>query len=108
MNKKRKEELKKLALDTLHGEVFTDVQVEPKEMIYTVFVPLALMNGKQRQDFAAKKPYRIYEYINKAMPRSINGMPVFGSFSYLLEDESKYVEGILDELREAEKRILEK
>jgi len=94
------EELKQLALDIYSGEVFTDKQCENKSFIDHIFMPLAFMDKKARKQFNKNKPFLIFEYINKACPVAINGMPTFLSCQYLdkesFEKMQEYYKKIAD------------
>jgi hypothetical protein len=80
-------ELTKLATDLLAGDVFTDRACRNALDIQIVFLPLGLMDAAQVEQFKANDPHMLYEYLDKALPRGVNGMPSFGSFQYLNRDE---------------------
>jgi hypothetical protein len=81
------EELKRLALALFRGDIFTDRQVQNVVDMAAVFMPLALMSPEQAKELAEKKPALIFEYVSKAGPIAVNGMPIFSSFHYLNEEE---------------------
>ena len=86
---KTDEELKKIAKDLIKEKIFTDRHCQDPEDIRKVFMLLSLMNKEQLQDFQDKKPAFIFEYLDKANPRAINGMPSFFSMQYLNEEETE-------------------
>jgi len=86
---KTDEELKKLAQEMYRGEIFCDRQVSSPEDIEMVFIPLALMDNKERARLRKAKANFIYEYMSKAGPRSINGNPIFMSCRFLTEPETE-------------------
>lgn len=55
----------------------------------SVFIPLAFLDANGLANLRKRKVYRIYEYIDKASPKAINGYPIFTSFQTLTEDETK-------------------
>jgi hypothetical protein len=61
------EEIKKLAKDIYTGLVFTDRHIQ------------------------VASPGMIYEYMDKAGPMSINGMPMFCSFRFISQEDAKKV-----------------
>lgn len=82
------EELKQLAIDIAEEKVFTSDSVKD-DYLDMVFMPLLFLNNAQRKDLAEKKPAFFYEYIDRASPRSVNGMPCFMSFRYLPSSDLK-------------------
>ena len=86
---KTEQELRQLAVDIKSGAVFTTnhMPTSDEHMIGSIFMPLMLMNEEQHKDFIDKKPGMVYEYLEKAMPRSVNGYPTFMSFEFLTEEE---------------------
>jgi len=85
------EEIKKLADDIYSGLVFTDRHIKNLDDISRVFMPLALLSGAQIEEFKVDMPGMIYEYIDKAGPLSIDGMPMFLSFRCLNQEDEKKV-----------------
>lgn len=90
---KTDEELKQLAKDLYKGEIFTDRQINDSRLLRSVFIPLSLFDEEQAAQFRTTvengKVNLLYERINKAGPRSINGMPIFMSFQTLDTEETK-------------------
>lgn len=82
-------DLKQLAIDIAEGLVFTSDNIKDNSYLDMVFMPLLFLNNDQRKELAEKKPAFFYEYIDKASPRSINGMPCFTSFRYLPSSDLK-------------------
>lgn len=76
LNRMEKEDLKKLALDMHKGLIFADTQIQQPNMLVMVFMPLALMPINKKW---VDQVGLIYEYLDKAGPRSVNGMPTFMS-----------------------------
>ena len=91
-------EIKQLAIDLYGGSIFTDRQCPP-ESLPMVFMPIAL--GAFKEDFDINKIGLIYEYIDKAGPRSINGMPCFMSFRWINRDDFDRVVVKFNEVKNA-------
>ncbi len=75
---KTDDELRELAMAIYAGTVFTDRQLDDPRMIGAVFMPVGL-GGLNPDD----EPHMIYEHLDRAGPRSINGMPSFFSCQIL-------------------------
>lgn len=104
---KTDEEIRQLAVDAEGGLVFTDRHINKNEdpgILGSVFMPLAFMDGGQKKSFqedvASGKIGLIYEEMEKAMPRSINGYPIFMSMKYLSKDEADRFFEAIKQLRE--------
>jgi hypothetical protein len=84
---KSEEELRQFVIDFLAGRIFTSAQIPPAERIELVFMPLvfgALVEWP-RED--VEQIGILYEYLDKAAPRSVNGMPSFFSFRMMHVDD---------------------
>lgn len=91
--KSRKDtELKKIAADLYEGKIFTHTQIKNEQDILMVFMPIALGAFKNWPKENIDKIGLIYEYIDKAGPRSINGYPIFFSFSMINKTDAALVE----------------
>ena len=94
------QEVRQLAEDMFKGLIFTDRNVQIKEGIPKVFVPLMLMGKEFINELQEIPVGMIYEYMDKAGPRSINGMPIFMSFKFIdVKDQKKVIE-IYNKIRE--------
>lgn len=78
-------ELKQLAQDIYDQKVFTSAHVSRGEQynIAMIFMPIALgaFKGYTQEDL--EDLGLMYEYYSEAMPRGINGMPIFPSVRLL-------------------------
>lgn len=99
------EDIKKLADDIYKGLVFTDRHIKNPDDIHRVFIPLTLMKEEQIEEFKANPPGMIYEYMEKAGPMSINGMPIFFSFRFLNQEDSKKVFDKYNKIKEAVEKV---
>jgi hypothetical protein len=85
------EEIKKLANDIYQGLVFTNRHIQNPDDLSRVFMSLNFLDEEQIKKFNADMPGMIYEYMENAGPRSINGMPMFMSFRVLNREDAKKV-----------------
>jgi len=95
------QEIKQLAEDMYKGLVFTDRHVQTPDDIQMVFLPLVLMGKELSEELQKNLPGMIYEYVDKAGPMAINGMPVFTSFKMVSMDDTKKVFEHYHKIREA-------
>lgn len=72
------DELRKFVDDLVSGRVFTHHQVLQESMIPMVFMPIAL-GALKWSDTGFANIGAIWEYMDQAGPRSINGYPMFTS-----------------------------
>lgn len=99
------EEIKKLADDIYKGMVFTDRHIQNPDDISRVFIPLALLKKEQIEELKVDSPGLIYEYMDKAGPRSINGMPMFCSFRFLSQEDAKKVNEKYFQIKEVIEKV---
>lgn len=97
--------MKQLAIDWLGGRIFTDRHCQRPEDIPLAFMPLALMKPSDMKQLQAANLGLLYEYFDKAGPRSINGMPIFMSMSMLTQDDTNEVLRLVRALKEAEQAV---
>lgn len=100
--RKDDKELKQLAIDIVAGKVFTSAAIhesELKSILPSVFMSIAFMGTRQREEFQKDDIQFIYEYVNKAEQRSVNGYPIFMTCRMLnredLERLMKYREEVI-------------
>lgn len=83
---KTDEELYELARDIVELKVFTSSHVRtPKDLALT-FMPLGFMDKDGIKELQ-EKVGMLYEYIGKAAPTCVNGMPMFFSMQLLHKDD---------------------
>lgn len=103
------EELKQIASDLHDGKIFCDRQLGNEgRLLPSVFMPLALgaLAGYSKKEIS--KLGMIYEYLEKAGPRSINGFPIFFSCQLLGRDETTKVFKYFDEYKQLKDKFLKK
>ena len=84
-------ELKQIAIDLQASHIFTDrhMNEHDRKNLGMVFMVIMFMDAK---DFYIPESIgMVYEYMSKAMPRSINGMPMFTSIHFLNIEDTDYV-----------------
>jgi len=76
-------QLKELAKDIVAGRVFTDRQVRKSDvsMLSSIFMVLVFMQGNT--SLVLSDAGLLYEYLDKAGPRCVNGYPTFMSVRYV-------------------------
>jgi len=95
--------LKELALGMITGTLVTSdyiIEKDPGQM-GMVFMPLSFMDEEERQHWKDQGVTMFYEWIDKALPRGINGLPIFMSVGMLSSEEHKKIYDIAKELKEA-------
>jgi hypothetical protein len=95
------DEIRKLAEDMYKGLIFTDRHLENQKELPMVFMPLALMDKELIGELVKNPPGMIYEYLDKAGPMAINGMPMFLSLKMTSIDDAKKVFGHYHKIKEA-------
>ena len=85
-----KEDLKQFINDYLGNLIFTSemlVAGNQENLVYLVFLPLALGAFEDLSKDEVAKIGLIYEYISKAGPRAINGYPTFMSMNLMRQED---------------------
>lgn len=83
------EDLAAFVEDLVGGRIFTSAHVSPPEHLHLVFLPVALGAFKDWTREEVDQIGVLYEHLDKAGPRSINGMPGFFSARLLHRDDWK-------------------
>lgn len=95
------QEIKQLAEDIYKGLVFTDRHVQTSDDVSRVFMTLVLMGKELSDELKENPPGMIYEYMDKAGPMAINGMPMFLSCRLASIDDTKKVFEHYNKIKEA-------
>lgn len=82
-------EIKNLALDLISDKIFTHCHMDKEDDLPKVFMPIALGAFHGVDDEGLKDIGLIYEYMDKAGPRAINGSPSFMSMKYLSKTDTE-------------------
>jgi len=100
------DELNQLAKDLHAGRIFTDRHINNQEDFPHVFMIVGLGGFSKLNKEDVEKIGLVYEYLDKAGPRSVNGMPIFMSIQMLnINDTNKLIEKY-EKLRKAEEEAL--
>lgn len=97
-------ELKRIAEDLYKGDIFTDRHCKTPEDCMMSFFPLMFMDKKGVTELN-KTAGLIFQYRNCAMPRGINGMPMFLSFHVLPKKETKTMFEYYHKIKDAVKKV---
>jgi len=104
--KKTDEELKQIAKDVWAGKIFTDRHLKDSPaMIPVIFMILVLLDKKQVKKMEQDNISLIYEYFDKAAPRSINGYPTFFSMRMLDKEDAGRMIDFYNEVGKAMDKI---
>lgn len=89
-------DLAQLATDIHAHKVFTswEVPIDEKDLFACIFMPLFFMKMRELDRLRAQVGL-IYEYLDKALPRGINGYPIFASFQTLSKQEAQALRVLL-------------
>lgn len=82
------EELRQIAVDLHAGRIWSDRNCRSVEEVRMSFLIVAFMDGKDLKAMEERGVDFIYEYLDQAGPRSVNGMPVFLSMKTLTKPEA--------------------
>jgi hypothetical protein len=96
------ERIKEIGIDLYKGLIFTSLQVQNPSDIGMVFMPILLMDENQMAEFKELKPFVIFEYFDKAGPRSINGYPIFWSCCHATKEEWEKIYDIYSKMKRFE------
>lgn len=83
------EELQQIAKDLLDNKIFSDRHCKNEEEVMMCFPILTFLEEKTIEGMLRDKIDFIFEYYEKAAPRTINGMPMFFSCHVLSKKETK-------------------
>lgn len=97
---KTEEELKEIALGVMSGTIFTSANLSERETTL-VFMALALADQATLDQMQRDEITLIYEHIRNALPRSVNGMPMFTSFYMLNKSDHHRLVEMVQKLQSA-------
>ena len=98
------QELRQLALDMVEGKVFGtwDLPEDHQHLIGNIWMVLILGGADILTDDVA----HVYEYLDKAGPRSVNGYPIFWSCRVLTKEDAKKLSPLIDKLEKQREAFL--
>ena len=103
------EELREFVLAFCDNRIFTSAHLTEtqKPQLGLVFMPIGLGAFEGHDEESLMQVGIIYEYLSEALPRSLNGMPMFPSLKMLnAEDWNRCRKAILREMERRQEIIL--
>ena len=91
------DELKQLAMDIVAGKVFGSWS-HPEALRISFGLVLNFIDRATLQEMIDQDVALFYEYIDKASPRGVNGLPTFFSLRALSRSDAEKVEGLINKL----------
>lgn len=101
-------ELKEIARRIHRNEIFTDrhcYSLDEVRMCFPIFGMMDDKTAKRCADILGKRGL-IYEEYNKALPRGVNGLPMFMSVKLLTSLDHKIVHDYIVDFHKAEKAVM--
>lgn len=97
------DKIRELATDIFQGKVFHEAMIRPGETAnpFTVTFLLDEATVKHLRDNEAF----LYEYMDQAAPRSINGMPCFLSFRWMSRADARRVMTMVKAMYDATREV---
>ena len=102
-------DLKQLAVDIFEGKVFTSWMIRKQDFpnsVSMVFMPLIFAEKESLQDMTKQGIVELYEYMDKALPRSVNGYPCFMSFRGLKKEDCLALTKHMKKLEKAREKVM--
>lgn len=100
------EELNRLVREYHAGQVYLSKDI-PEGVKLNVFMPLLFLDKRQRQVLTEHPPAMIVGSIKDALPRSVNGYPIFTTIRYLYPADWATFVDKFNRLTDATKAVLE-
>ena len=92
-------EIKAIAMDMIGNRIFTSDYCETIEEVGMVFLPVAMCDEAARADMIAKDYTCFYEEYSKALPRGVNGLPMFTSMKCLNSTDHQRLQDVYRAMR---------
>ncbi len=96
------EQLRKIANALFHGEIFCSLQIKDSSMFSMVFMVAMFGDEAFQVKLAVHNIRFVYEYMSKALPRGVNGYPMFMSMTILNNEDADKVIAMHNELLKRE------
>jgi hypothetical protein len=96
-------DLKELALAVLNGNVFGSWMLPEHDvnLLPSIFMVMVFLDDIKRKEMKRDGVVHVYEFMDKAGPRSINGYPIFMSARFLNADDAKRLQAKITQVKEA-------
>jgi len=98
---KSEAELRQLAIEMVEGKIFGDWQVDDDATVRLVFLPLSFCGPAQ----LPRNIGGIYEYVNQAGPRAINGYPMFMTMQFMTDKDREAIIPMIKEYVELQAKF---
>lgn len=99
-------EVKQIAVDLFHGKIYCDRHLHSPDDMPRVFMIVGLGAFADHPKSYIESIGLVYEYLDKAMPRGINGQPMFMSLKLLNRSDTNKMFEIYNKLKTAEEEAL--
>lgn len=103
---KTEQELKQLAIDIVAGKVFGSWCLKDPDDAMMVFMCIIFLSPEQRKEMEKEGVVHLYEYLDKANPRSVNGLPTFMSMQLLTKNELEILLPFVEQSKEQKEAFL--
>ena len=104
---RRKNELRKLAIDIYKGQIFGTWQIKNPNNVGAIFMCVLFMDKKMVKKLETQNIVHFCEYLSKAGPMAVNGMPTFCSMQTISRTEWDIIVPIIEKLQKAELELIE-
>jgi hypothetical protein len=103
MTERTPEELTEIAKKIHSGAIFSSMSVHPNDthLLGSIFMPLLFAGEELREAWKKDTPHLVFCDMSKAMPRGINGYPMFAECAFLSKTEFEFVQDKLKKIEEA-------
>ena len=96
-------ELFEIAQGMVEGHIFSSLHLPRPEDALSVFMPLMFLDEETAEIWKDDPPEVLFEYLHKAGPRAINGMPCFMSFQFLDKTDTEKLLSMCQKIEEHNK-----
>jgi len=96
-------DLRKLARDAAEGRVFFASQVAEQDVVSMVFMPLLFLSKEDAAKMEQEGVIDVYQYLDQAGPRCINGYPIFMSMCTITKPDKDKLIQYVDEYNRFQK-----
>ena len=100
------QELKQLAIDIIEGKVFGTWNLKHPEDVGSIFMGMIFLDSEQKKKLVSDNIVHFYEYLDKAGPLSVNGMPTFFNMHLLAEEEVDILQSLIEQFRKQKEVFL--
>lgn len=99
------ENMRQIASDLYSNKIFCDRQLSSPSDMGMVFMPLIFAGEDLHNQLINDPPGMIFEYYDKAGPRSVNGMPIFMSCQIVSQKDTERIFEYYEKIKKANESI---